>query len=103
VAIGDRVPGFKNLPQRYSPHEIAPRTLDRFNLLAKDVKANREFFPKAARASRYSRSFSMTGPKWAAGWRQPSNPMTLRLLWTGVVQRAGSIILPISWTAAKMS
>jgi catechol 2,3-dioxygenase-like lactoylglutathione lyase family enzyme len=46
VATGDHVPGFKNLPQRYSPHGIAPRRLDHINLLAKDVKANREFFQK---------------------------------------------------------
>jgi catechol 2,3-dioxygenase len=46
VATGDQVPGFKNLPQRYSPHGIAPRRLDHINLLAKNVKANREFFHK---------------------------------------------------------
>jgi catechol 2,3-dioxygenase len=46
VPTGDHVPGFKNLPQRYSPHGIAPRRLDHINLLAKDVKANREFFHK---------------------------------------------------------
>lgn len=46
VATGDQVPGFKNLPQRYSPHGIAPRRLDHINLLANNVKANREFFHK---------------------------------------------------------
>lgn len=41
---GDQVPGFKNLPQRYSPHGIAPKRLDHINLLADDVKACRLFF-----------------------------------------------------------
>jgi len=41
---GDQIPGFKNQPQRYSPHGIAPRRLDHINLLAKDVKAVRLFF-----------------------------------------------------------
>jgi catechol 2,3-dioxygenase len=41
---GDQVPGFKNLPQRYSPHGIAPKRLDHINLLAQDVRACREFF-----------------------------------------------------------
>ena len=37
-------PGFKNLPQRYVPHGIAPRRLDHINLLAQEVRACREFF-----------------------------------------------------------
>jgi catechol 2,3-dioxygenase len=41
---GNQVPGFKNLPQRYSPHGIAPRRLDHLNLLAQDIKACRQFF-----------------------------------------------------------
>ena len=41
---GDQVPGFKNLPQRYSPHGIAPKRLDHINLLAQDVRACRIFF-----------------------------------------------------------
>ena len=41
---GNQVPGFKNLPERYSPHGIAPKRLDHVNLLAQDVKACREFF-----------------------------------------------------------
>jgi catechol 2,3-dioxygenase len=41
---GNQIPGFKNLPQRYSPHGIAPKRLDHVNLLAQDVKACREFF-----------------------------------------------------------
>ena len=41
---GDQVPGFKNMPQRYSPHGIAPKRIDHINLLAQDVKACREFF-----------------------------------------------------------
>src|SRR5271157_4230791 len=44
VPKGDQVPGFKNLPQRYSPHGIAPKRLDHINLLANDVKACRLFF-----------------------------------------------------------
>jgi catechol 2,3-dioxygenase len=40
----DQVPGFKNMPQRYSPHGIAPKRLDHINLLARDVKACRIFF-----------------------------------------------------------
>jgi catechol 2,3-dioxygenase len=44
VPTGDQVPGFKNLPQRYSPHGIAPRRLDHINLFAKDVKATGSFF-----------------------------------------------------------
>jgi catechol 2,3-dioxygenase len=47
VPKGDQVPGFRNQPQRYSPHGIAPRRLDHINLLAKDVKACREFFHDA--------------------------------------------------------
>ena len=43
-AIGDQIPGYKNLPQRYFPHGIAPKRLDHINLLAQDVKACREFF-----------------------------------------------------------
>lgn len=42
--VGDQVPAFKNLPQRYSPRGIAPKRLDHINLLAQDVKANRLFF-----------------------------------------------------------
>jgi catechol 2,3-dioxygenase len=41
---GNQIPGFKNLPQRYCPHGIAPKRLDHINLLAQDVKACREFF-----------------------------------------------------------
>jgi len=37
-------PGFKNQPQRYIPHGIAPRQLDHINILAQDVQANRVFF-----------------------------------------------------------
>jgi catechol 2,3-dioxygenase len=44
VPQGNQVPGFKNLPQRYSPHGIAPRRLDHVNLLAQDIKSCREFF-----------------------------------------------------------
>ena len=35
---------FKNQPQRYVPHGIAPRRLDHINLLARDVGASRHFF-----------------------------------------------------------
>jgi catechol 2,3-dioxygenase len=42
--VGDQVPGFKNMPQRYVPHGIAPRRLDHINLLAQDVKACRQLF-----------------------------------------------------------
>ncbi len=41
---GEQIPGYKNLPQRYSPHGVAPKRLDHINLLASDVKASREFF-----------------------------------------------------------
>jgi catechol 2,3-dioxygenase len=41
---GSQIPGFKNLPQRYSPHGVAPKRLDHINLLAQDVKACRKFF-----------------------------------------------------------
>jgi catechol 2,3-dioxygenase len=44
VPQGNQIPGFKNLPQRYSPHGIAPKRLDHINLLAQDIKACREFF-----------------------------------------------------------
>jgi catechol 2,3-dioxygenase len=44
IPHGDQVPAFRNQPQRYSPHGIAPRRLDHINLLAADVKACREFF-----------------------------------------------------------
>lgn len=44
VPRNDQVPGFKNMPQRYSPHGIAPKRLDHINLLAQDVKACRIFF-----------------------------------------------------------
>jgi catechol 2,3-dioxygenase len=44
VPQGNQRPGFKNLPQRYSPHGIAPKRLDHINLLAQDIKACREFF-----------------------------------------------------------
>jgi catechol 2,3-dioxygenase len=46
LATGSAVPGFKNLPQKYVPRGIAPRRLDHVNLLAQNVKANREFFQK---------------------------------------------------------
>jgi catechol 2,3-dioxygenase len=46
LATGAYVPGFKNLPQRYVPHGIAPRRLDHVNLLAQNVKSNREFLQK---------------------------------------------------------
>jgi catechol 2,3-dioxygenase len=41
---GNQIPGFKNLPQRYSPYGIAPKRLDHINLLAQDVCAARLFF-----------------------------------------------------------
>lgn len=44
VPQGNQVPGFKNLPQRFSPHGIAPKRLDHINLLAQDVRSCREFF-----------------------------------------------------------
>jgi catechol 2,3-dioxygenase len=43
-AIGNDLPGFKNLPQRYIPSGIAPKRFDHVNLLAQDVKACRLFF-----------------------------------------------------------
>lgn len=43
-AEGRQIPGFKNQPQRYSPHGIAPKRLDHINLFAHDVKGCREFF-----------------------------------------------------------
>src|SRR5215469_17446656 len=46
LATGSFVPGFKNLPQKYVPRGIAPRRLDHVNLLAQNVKTNREFFQK---------------------------------------------------------
>ena len=42
--VGEQVPGFKNLPQRYRPIGIAPRRLDHINLLAQDIRACRLFF-----------------------------------------------------------
>jgi catechol 2,3-dioxygenase len=44
VPRGDQIPGYKNMPQRYSPHGIAPKMLDHINLLAQDVRACRIFF-----------------------------------------------------------
>ena len=44
VPTGNQIPGFKNLPQRYSPHGIAPKRLDHLNLLAQDIRACRIFF-----------------------------------------------------------
>lgn len=44
VPKDSQIPGFKNQPQRYSPHGIAPKRLDHINLLARDVKACRIFF-----------------------------------------------------------
>jgi len=41
---GEHTAGFKNLPQRYIPHGIAPRMLDHVNLLAQDIAAIRVFF-----------------------------------------------------------
>lgn len=43
-AVGDQVPGYKNMPQRYRPLGIAPKRLDHLNLLAQDIKACRVFF-----------------------------------------------------------
>lgn len=43
-ATGDQRPGFKNMPQRYSPHGIAPKRLDHINLLAQDIRGCRLFF-----------------------------------------------------------
>jgi catechol 2,3-dioxygenase len=43
-AVGDQVPGYKNMPQRYRPQGIAPKRLDHLNLLAQDIKACRVFF-----------------------------------------------------------
>ncbi len=42
--VGDQVPGYKNMPQRYRPLGIAPKRLDHLNLLAQDIKACRLFF-----------------------------------------------------------
>ena len=44
VPVGDQVPAYKNLPQRFVPRGIAPKRLDHINLLAQDVKACRLFF-----------------------------------------------------------
>lgn len=44
IPSGNQVPGFKNMPQRYSPHGIAPKRLDHLNLLAQDIRACRLFF-----------------------------------------------------------
>jgi len=45
--VGDQVPVFKNLPQRYCPSGIAPKRLDHVNLLAQDIAACRAFFHDA--------------------------------------------------------
>jgi catechol 2,3-dioxygenase len=42
--IGDQVPGYKNMPQRYRPLGIAPKRLDHLNLLAQDIRGCRLFF-----------------------------------------------------------
>jgi len=42
--VGDQIPGYKNMPQRYRPLGIAPKRLDHLNLLAQDVKGCRLFF-----------------------------------------------------------
>jgi catechol 2,3-dioxygenase len=44
VPTGNKIPGFKNMPQRYSPHGIAPKRLDHLNLLAQDIRECRLFF-----------------------------------------------------------
>ena len=44
AAPPELAPGFKNLPQRRGHRGIAPRRLDHINILASDVKAQREFF-----------------------------------------------------------
>jgi len=41
---GDGSRPFKNQPARYTTHGVAPRRLDHINLLAKDVKASRQFY-----------------------------------------------------------
>lgn len=46
VAPPETAPGFKNQPQRYMAHGVAPRRLDHINILAADVKANREFLAR---------------------------------------------------------
>lgn len=43
-AVGDQIPGYKNMPQRYRPLGIAPKRLDHINLLAQDIKACRLYF-----------------------------------------------------------
>lgn len=40
-------PALKNIAQRYHGRGVAPRRIDHFNLLAKDVSVIREFLPKA--------------------------------------------------------
>ena len=42
--VGDQIPGYKNLPQRYRPYGIAPRRLDHVNLLAQDIRGCRLLF-----------------------------------------------------------
>ena len=42
--VGDQIPGYKNLPQRYRPYGIAPKRLDHINLLAQDIRGCRLFF-----------------------------------------------------------
>lgn len=44
IATGADAPYFRNQPSKYRPRGIAPRRLDHINILAKDVKASREFF-----------------------------------------------------------
>jgi catechol 2,3-dioxygenase len=44
VATPEVATAFKNQPQRYVPHGIAPRRLDHLNVLASDVSATRRFF-----------------------------------------------------------
>ena len=72
VPVGDQVPGYKNLPQRFVPRGIAPRRLDHINLLAQDVKACRLFFHKLL-GMRVTEQIVFEGEQEMGAWLAATN------------------------------
>jgi catechol 2,3-dioxygenase-like lactoylglutathione lyase family enzyme len=102
---GDQIPSFKNLPQRFFPHGIAPKRLDHINLLAQDVKACREFFNEmlGLRITEQNRSSSTMGWRWVDGSLRPLNPTTLPSPRIAAAHAAAFTISLTRWTVAKKS
>jgi catechol 2,3-dioxygenase len=70
--VGEQVPGFKNMPQRYRPLGIAPKRLDHVNLLAQDIRACRLFFHEVL-GMRVTEQIVFEGEQEMGAWLAATN------------------------------